>query len=254
MLLWVLCLKLWWLLLPVGTLQHPAVQDLQDIRVPRDASLSSRLNVRDTASTIDQRDFEITPLLIFPDGSRSPPPGSGPAPDGTIISPFWMRYDGPGVLNASYVPGSKTFSFDWEYPPYVARKLFILKGDIDLDTTETEIYVEILGFPLGDFVGNLNDGFRIDVNVAVAKGYIVVYLVRAQPKDQVWLAADLRLPLRQHFYKKIHMFDLPHRDTPRMGKPASTDTPVNPPEASPVAAKQISSPAASPVAPSIDTA
>lgn len=96
----------------------------------------------------------------------------------------------------------------------------MVHGYIDTDTTEADVSIEILGFPLGDFNGNLNDGMRIDVNLVVAKGDLIIYLIQGHPKDQIWIRVDLMLPFHQHFNKKIHMFDLPHRDLVAAKPPA----------------------------------
>ncbi|KAL8731860.1 MAG: hypothetical protein Q9166_003144 [cf. Caloplaca sp. 2 TL-2023] len=273
MLLWVLCLKLWWLSLPLGTLQHPSRLEENTITErldPRDANLQSEFDNANAADEIDRRALEVAPLVLAPNGGKAPP-ATGPLPSGFMLSPLVINYKGPGILlNYSsnnpdpfpypagrgpyppdpyppgpdpYPPGPDpyppgpyppdpyppydpdTWSFDWAYPPWGSgRKLFEFKGNINLKTTDTQLYVTILGYAVGDFKGNLDTGMLIDVNIAIAKGYLKIYLVDGEPKDQVWLIADLHLPFRQHFYKKIHMFDLPHHPGPPPRVAAANET------------------------------
>ena len=89
-----------------------------------------------------------------------------------------------------------------------------IKGELNLKTSDCLLDTTILGFPLETLKGNMDDGVYINVNIAVAKGYLDIYIVDGNPKDEVWMLADLHLPLRQHFYKKIHMFNIPHHPGP----------------------------------------
>ncbi|KAL8733390.1 MAG: hypothetical protein Q9181_003616 [Wetmoreana brouardii] len=225
MLLWVLCLKLWWLWLPLGALAHPSARTTLGRR-----SISEILELRDAELTPEQTEplealavngqpsiQQLAPLLVYPDGQRPPPPASRPTGNDTMLNPFWMRYNGPGVSNVTVdmTVGkgvNREIPIDWEYPPYTEKKLIEIRGFMDTVTTETDISIDILGWPLGDFHGNLDDGMKIDVNIVVARGDLIIYEVRGRPKDQVWIRVDLMLPFHQHFNKKIHMFDLPHRD------------------------------------------
>ncbi|KAL9000957.1 MAG: hypothetical protein Q9169_000441 [Polycauliona sp. 2 TL-2023] len=86
--------------------------------------------------------------------------------------------------------------------------------DINLRTTDTLFDLWVFGFPVETGGGNLDTGVWINVNLQAAKGHLAITLVDGDPKDQVWLIADLHLPFRQHFYKKIHMFNIPHRPGP----------------------------------------
>ena len=74
--------------------------------------------------------------------------------------------------------------------------------------------MEVLGYAVGDFSGNLDDGITFDINVLVAQGTASIYLkerkTKKVTKDEVWLHLALKLPLRRHFNRDIHMFDLPH--------------------------------------------
>lgn len=142
MLLWALCLKLWWLWLPLSTLAHPSSRSTDGKR-----ATSENLELRNAeplddpetlkAAAPNGRLFQIAPLLIYADGSRPPPPGDAPATKETILNPVWMRYDGPGVLNMTSAPGDKVVPFDWEYPPYTDKKLIVC-----LSPVQCGIYVE----------------------------------------------------------------------------------------------------------------
>ncbi|KAL8701816.1 MAG: hypothetical protein Q9201_004706 [Fulgogasparrea decipioides] len=228
MLLWVLYLKLWWLWLPLGALTHPSVRttlgrraiseilELRDAELPPDQTETLKALAVNGQPSIQQ----LAPLLVYPDGRRPPPLASRPAGNDTMLNPFWMRYDGPGVFNTTVGKGvNREVPIDWEYPPFTEKKLIAIRGFMDTETTETDISVDVLGWPLGDFHGNLDDGMKIDCNIVVAKGDLIIYEVRGIPKDQVWIRVDLMLPFHQHFNKKIHMFDLPHRDAAAAKKP-----------------------------------
>ncbi|KAL8908374.1 MAG: hypothetical protein Q9171_005481 [Xanthocarpia ochracea] len=237
-----LCSKLWWLTLPLSTLQHPSKL------TSRDAEPIPDLGKPNAANELDRRLLDAVPLVLAA-GGGAPLPATGPLPTEFLLSPVVTSYNGSGVLlNQSsnnpftqrgkgrdpypdpddpypdpYPPGPDPYppvdpdnwSFDWAFPPFgPGRKLLEIRGNINLKTTDAQVFVTVLGYTVGDFKGNLDDGLRVDVNIAVAKGSLIIYIINGEPKDQVWLIADLHLPLRQHFYKKIHMFDIPHRPGP----------------------------------------
>ncbi|KAI4205894.1 MAG: hypothetical protein LQ350_000079 [Teloschistes chrysophthalmus] len=218
MLLWVLCVKLSWLLLPLGTLAHPSVRDTLGRR-----SISGPLEIRDDldswadvnqfdrsqTETLPAKYYRSAPLLINPDGL--PLLASAPMANDSMLNPIWFWYQGAGNLTKPTGLG-RDVPIDFEYPPFTEKKLLVIRGHYDTDTTDCEVDVDVLGFPLGDFKGNLDDGMRIDVNIMVAKGDLILYEIRGKPKDQIWIQVDLQLPFHQQFHKKLHMFDVPHRD------------------------------------------
>ncbi|CAL8584440.1 hypothetical protein XPA_010040 [Xanthoria parietina] len=268
MLLWVLCLKLWWLALPLSTLQHPSKpqgQTAEQELEPRDAAITSNMANANLAMTLDPKLmasgsvvltaagqvpqdgsvpllYRLNPLLImynytgilvnqssnnpfsyrgrdpypagpYPPSGRAPyppdpyPPGPDPYPPGPDPYP-----PGPDPFSPS---DPNVWSFDFAYPPWgTGRKLIEIKGELNLKTSDCLLDTTILGFPLETLKGNMDDGVYINVNIAVAKGYLDIYIVDGNPKDEVWMLADLHLPLRQHFYKKIHMFNIPHHPGP----------------------------------------
>ncbi|KAI4252650.1 MAG: hypothetical protein LQ352_004173 [Teloschistes flavicans] len=138
----------------------------------------------------------------------------------SMLNPIWFWYQGAGVLDKP-TGLNRDVPIDWEYPPFTEKKLIVgpssIHGHFDTDTTDCEVAVDVLGFPLEDAKGNLDDGLRIDVNLVVAKGTLIIYDIRSKPKDQIWIQVDLRLPFHQHFVKKLHMFDVPHRDVQQLG-------------------------------------
>ena len=89
-----------------------------------------------------------------------------------------------------------------------------MKGEINFKTNDILFDVWILGYPLETAGGNLDTGVWVNVNLVAAKGYLKIYDVPGEPKDQIWMLADLHLPFRQHFYKNIHMFNIPHHGPP----------------------------------------
>ncbi|KAL8640276.1 MAG: hypothetical protein Q9228_002790 [Teloschistes exilis] len=217
--LWVLCFKLWWLLLPFSTLAHPSVRDTLSRR-----SISEALEIRDVDSwndvnqldksqteTLPARYYRSAPLLINPSNGLPPPLASAPMANDSMLNPIWFWYQGAGNLTKP-TDLSRDVPIDWEYPPFTEKKLIAIRGYFNTDTTDCEIDVDVLGFPLGNFKGNLDDGMRIDVILLVAKGDLILYEIRSKPKDQIWIQVDLKLPFHQQFKKKIHMFDVPHRD------------------------------------------
>ncbi|CAO1605560.1 hypothetical protein XANCAGTX0491_009072 [Xanthoria calcicola] len=268
MLLWVLCLKLWWLALPLSTLQHPSKpqgQTAEQELEPRDAAITSNMANANLAMTLDPKVmasgsvvltaagqvpqdgsvpllYRLNPLLLnynytgilvnqssnnpfsyrgrdpypagpYPPPGRAPyppdpyPPGPDPYPPGPDPYP-----PGPDPFSPS---DPNVWSFDFAYPPWGSgRKLIEIKGEINLKTSDCLLDTTILGYPLETLKGNMDDGVYIKVDIAVAKGYLDIYIEDGNPKDEVWLLADLHLPLRQHFYKKIHMFNIPHRPGP----------------------------------------
>ncbi|KAL8680533.1 MAG: hypothetical protein Q9224_004545, partial [Gallowayella concinna] len=246
--LWVLCLKLWWLALPLSTLQHPSSSGGRstELLTPRDAELASGLKHANVANELDRRARSIVPFFTRPNGELYP--GNRPfLPGNAIFNPKIFDYTGPGrLLNYSsnnpdpypvadqrdrepeppwppvdpYPPQDpSTWSFDYVWPP-VGPKVVEIKGEINLKSTETNIYVIILGFPLGDYRGNLHEGVRVDINLSVVKGYLDIYEIQGKPKDQIWMKLDLKTFLR-HWTKTIHMFDVPHQDRVKP-KPAET--------------------------------
>ena len=86
---------------------------------------------------------------------------------------------------------------------------------MDTETTETEVNVNVMGWPLGDFKGNLDEGLRIDVNVGMAKGDIEIKDIQGRVRDAIWLDVDLHLPFRQHLDKRWMLFTVPHHDRPK---------------------------------------
>ncbi|KAL8765100.1 MAG: hypothetical protein Q9209_007723 [Squamulea sp. 1 TL-2023] len=261
MLLWVLSLKLWWLTLPLTTLQHPLNHEGRTVSEelePRDEQSMYNRDFIDARIQLDPTDIPYIPIVLD-STSRKPLPATGPLPKEFLLNPLIQKYNGSGVLvNQSsnnpftlptrgrqpyppdpdpyppgpdpyppgpdpYPPGPDPYppadpdnwSFDWAYPPFgFSRKIIELKGNVNLKTTDSQVYLQVLGYSVGDFKGNFDDGFRIDVNIAVAKGYVLIFIVDGNPKDEVWMMADLHLPLRQHFYKKIFMFHIPHHPGP----------------------------------------
>lgn len=89
-----------------------------------------------------------------------------------------------------------------------------MKGEINLKTNDILFDIWILGYPLETAGGNLDTGVWVKVNLVVAQGYLKIYDIPGDPKDQIWMLADLHLPFRQHFYKNIHMFNIPHHGPP----------------------------------------
>ncbi|KAL8808175.1 MAG: hypothetical protein Q9182_000239 [Xanthomendoza sp. 2 TL-2023] len=243
--LWVLCLKLWWLALPLSTLQHPSSSERRgsaEQLTPRDGQLVPGLN------RADPRNLPIAPFFTYPDGR----PIRGylrSLPRNAIFNATVFNYTGPGRLfNYSsnnpdpypvenrpgrepdpdwppvdpYPPTDPdTWSFDFGWPGF-GTKLVEIKGEINLKTSDANIFVIVMGYPLGDFRGNLDDGIRIDLNLSVVKGYLEIFEIQGKPKDQVWLKLDLKTLFR-HWAKTIHMFDIPHQDRVKpKPKPAET--------------------------------
>ncbi|KAL9640261.1 MAG: hypothetical protein Q9204_000787 [Flavoplaca sp. TL-2023a] len=149
------------------------------------------------------------------------PPDPGPYPPGPY-PPDPYPPDDPNV-----------FAFDWSYPPFGSKKLIVrscpgsecsggdmltpdqrVKGEINFKTNDILFDVWILGYPLETAGGNLDTGVWVNVNLGVAKGYLKIYDIPGEPKDQIWMLADLHLPFRQHFYKNLHMFNIPHHGPP----------------------------------------
>ncbi|KAL8850503.1 MAG: hypothetical protein Q9221_004551 [Calogaya cf. arnoldii] len=274
MLLWVLCLKLWWLTLPLSTLQHPSKlkgritnEDLES----RNAEITSETvnaNVEDALEKRPPASLAMMPTTLD-HKTLQPLPENGLLPQRFILNPLLLKFNFSGTLTnqssnnpesyrgrdpypvgpyplpgrgsgrgpfgpdpgpyppdpGPYPPGPyppdpfppgnpDVWAFDWDYPPFGSRKLFRLKGEINLKTDDVLLDIWILGYPVEKAGGNLDSGVFIDVSILVAKGYLKVYLVEANPKDEIWLLADLHLPFRQHFYKRIHMFNIPHHPGP----------------------------------------
>ncbi|KAL8759024.1 MAG: hypothetical protein Q9199_001046 [Rusavskia elegans] len=244
MLLWVLCLKLWWLTLPLSTLQHPSTPKARTVNEElesRDADITSQIANGDIAAEFDPRVMASVPIVLTPGGQI--PSQDGPVPLLYRLNPILLRYNYTGTLtnqssNNPYSyrgrdpypsgpyppPGRDPYPPDpGPYPPdpyppgpdpFPPGDPDEIKGEINLKTTDCLLDTTILGYPLETLKGNLDDGVWINVNIAVAKGYLDIVVEDAEPKDEVWLIADLHLPLRQHFYKKIHMFNIPHRPGP----------------------------------------
>ncbi|KAL8721310.1 MAG: hypothetical protein Q9225_001970 [Loekoesia sp. 1 TL-2023] len=143
-------------------------------------------------------------------------PMAQPPPD----KPVLVQYTLPGPVNGSFGPygaykaDNRIINYDFEYPPYTSKKIIVVQGFMDTVTTETEVYVEIMGWPIGDFKGNLDDGMRIDVNLAAAKGYLEITDVQGPVRDSIYLEVDLHLPFRQHLDKRWLLFTVPHHDRP----------------------------------------
>ncbi|KAL8972239.1 MAG: hypothetical protein Q9183_000653 [Haloplaca sp. 2 TL-2023] len=237
MLLWMLCLNIWWLWLPLRTLAYPAVwstltegSPFKNVQLQPSALLPSLSNA-DGLLTLGPKLDSLLPLLVYEDGRRVPP--SENATDKMMLNEFWLKYNGSGVENMTQSALTEPVDFDWYYPPGLKKHLIEISGFIDPVTTDTEINVHVLGYPLGDYIGNLLDGgMRIDVNLFVAKGDLILFLVQGRPKDQVWIQIDLSLPFHQRINKKIHMFDLPHRDYAATQAPQEPQEPQEP-QASP---------------------
>lgn len=102
MYLWVLCLKLWWLALPLSTLQHPSSPERRrtiatENLAPRDAGFLEGLDHAVAASEIDRRAQADTPFFILPDG-RPVSNWNRQIPKGAIFNPVIFNYEGPGRL------------------------------------------------------------------------------------------------------------------------------------------------------------
>lgn len=197
---------------------------------PRDGAAIAQLDHRSTEDIIERavdpssteprlgvplnNEYAILLLANFP-------------PEPPLDKPVLLNYILPGpLLNAtlgtygSYKNLGERIEFDFEYPPYTRKKIIVIRGSMDTDTTETQVYVEIMGFPIGDFIGNLDDGMRIDVNLMVAKGFIMINDVQGPVQDSVYLTVDLHLPFRKHLTEKWLLFKWSHHDV----RKSSTDT------------------------------
>ncbi|KAL8811075.1 MAG: hypothetical protein Q9223_002427 [Gallowayella weberi] len=257
--LWVLCLKLWWLALPLSTLQHPSSFERRGTAeqlTPGDAELASGLNHAHTENELDSRALLLTPsstpslapFFLYPD-SRPFRGNIRTLPRNAIFNPAIFNYTGPGRLfnyssnNPDPIPDEQrrepdpdwppvdpyppsdpdTWSFDFAFPPY-GPKLVEIKGEINLKSSDINVFVIVMGYPLGDFRGNLDDGIRIDINLTVVKGYLEIFKIQGKPKDQIWLKLDLKTLFR-HWQRTVHMFDIPHQDPiPPKPKPADRET------------------------------
>ncbi|KAI4233789.1 MAG: hypothetical protein LQ349_004199 [Xanthoria aureola] len=250
MLLWVLCLKLWWLALPLSTLQHPSKpqgQTAEQELEPRDAAITSNMANANLAMTLDPKVMASGSVVLTAAGQV---PQDGSVPLLYRLNPLLLNYNYTGILvNQSsnnpfsyrgrdpypagpypppgrapyppdpYPPGPDPYPPGPDpYPPgpdpFSPSDPNEIKGEINLKTSDCLLDTTILGYPLETLKGNMDDGVYIKVDIAVAKGYLDIYIEDGNPKDEVWLLADLHLPLRQHFYKKIHMFNIPHRPGP----------------------------------------
>ncbi|KAL9604233.1 MAG: hypothetical protein Q9219_000631 [cf. Caloplaca sp. 3 TL-2023] len=226
MLTWILYLGLGWLLLPLSALGHPLLESAfgETATVerfePRSRGPSSNPDNRNAAALFQDETFSLAPnadsllsaeykrLLTLP---APLPPRAGKS---ALVES--TQKDGP--LNASigaygaYRNLGKILEFDFEYPPYTSKKIISITGSMDTDTTDTSVYVEIMGYPLGDFKGNLDEGMRIDVDILVAKGFIEIRDIQGPVQDSVYLIVDLHLPFRKHLRDKWLLFKLPHHN------------------------------------------
>ncbi|KAI4171955.1 MAG: hypothetical protein LQ343_003864 [Gyalolechia ehrenbergii] len=223
-----LCLKLWWLLLPLSAIGHPLFggehkETAASERLgPRDGAIISELEDRSTA---DLTERAVDSSLTQPNIGDPRDPGyanlllANLQPEPPLNRSVLLQSTLPGPLQNSslgtfgaYKNLGERIEFDFEYPPYTRKKIIVVRGSMDTETTQTEVYVEIMGFPIGDFIGNLDDGMRIDVNLMVAKGFIMLSDVQGPVEDSVYLIVDLHLPFRKHLTEKWLLFRWGHHD------------------------------------------
>ncbi|KAL8834950.1 MAG: hypothetical protein Q9170_003527 [Blastenia crenularia] len=228
-----LYLKLWWLLLPLNAFGHPLLESTHETTAtsarlgPRHGDPVTQLDDPHAAIVVERRADSMIPRLrdfanTYMSAFRLP---AEPKLDPTM--PVLIQAADISLVNQSFgVYGSYNDvdvikNFDFEYPPYTSKKIIKITGSMDTETTETDVYVEIMGWPLGDYKGNLDDGMRVDVNIVLAKGFIEIKDVQGRPKDSIFLTVDLHLPFRQHLDKTWLLFRLPHSDRPVRPKPAA---------------------------------
>lgn len=99
MLLWVLCLKLWWLTLPLSTLQHPSTpkgRTVNEELESRDADITSQIANADVAAEFDPRVMASVPIVLTPGGRI--PSQDGPVPLLYRLNPTLLRYNYTGTL------------------------------------------------------------------------------------------------------------------------------------------------------------
>ncbi|KAI4182262.1 MAG: hypothetical protein L6R41_006090 [Letrouitia leprolyta] len=144
-----------------------------------------------------------------------------PSLNETVLLPASSTMPGP-LQNAtlgtygSYKDLGERIEFDFEYPPFTRKKIIVVRGSMDTESTETQIYVEVMGYPIGDFIGNLDDGMRIDVNLMVAKGFLEITDVQGPVLDSVYLTVDLHLPFRKHLTERWLLFRWKHNDVKKL--------------------------------------
>ncbi|KAL9029672.1 MAG: hypothetical protein Q9196_002114 [Gyalolechia fulgens] len=226
-----LYLHLWWLLLPLSVLAQPlSGVEHEDTAVserlgPRDGAAISELDDRSTADLTERvvhpaltdlrmgilRDRDYVNLLLA-EFEPQPPVNEAVLLQSTQPGP--LQHSALGTYGAYKDLGEK-IEFDFEYPPFTKKKIIIVRGSMDSDTTDTEAYVEVLGYPIGDFKGNVDEGMRIDVNIfGVARGYIELSDVQSPTLDSLYLTVDLRLPLRRHLHERWLLLRWGHQGLP----------------------------------------
>ncbi|KAL8986297.1 MAG: hypothetical protein Q9205_000183 [Flavoplaca limonia] len=260
--LWVLCLKVWWLALPLSSLQHPSKlqrRTLNDKLEPRNGGLTSESFNANAGEELDRREEPPPmPIALTTSNGWQPVPEVAPEVMKKLVQSY-INNNSNGVLTnqtsnnihsyrgrdpwpvapfppptpgrggspyppdpGPYPPDPDPFppgdpdvwAFDWSYPPFGSKKLIRMKGEINFKTNDILFDVWILGYPLETAGGNLDTGVWVNVNLVAAKGYLKIYDIPGEPKDQIWMLADLHLPFKQHFYKNIHMFNIPHHGPP----------------------------------------
>ncbi len=98
MLLWVLCLKLWWLALPLSTLQHPSKpqgQTAEQELEPRDAAITSNMANANLAMTLDPKLMASGSVVLTAAGQV---PQDGSVPLLYRLNPLLIMYNYTGIL------------------------------------------------------------------------------------------------------------------------------------------------------------
>lgn len=132
MLLWVLCLQLWWLLLPSSTLGYPPLERALERRTlstnpePRDGPLISGPDDRNAADIVGRRD------VVPPNGDDKLMLLDLQSPSVNYTStPVLWQSNAPGPLNAThgeygaYRGRGERIEFDFEYPPFTQKKIIV---------------------------------------------------------------------------------------------------------------------------------
>ncbi|KAL8892705.1 MAG: hypothetical protein Q9215_000454 [Flavoplaca cf. flavocitrina] len=231
--LWVLCLKVWWLALPLSSLQHPSKlqrRTLNDELEPRNGGLTSESFNANAGEELDRREEPPPmPIALTTSNGWQPVPEVAPEVMKKLVQSY-INNNSNGVLTNqtsnnihSYrgrdpwpvapfpppTPGRGGSPYPPDPGPYPPDP-----GEINFKTNDILFDVWILGYPLETAGGNLDTGVWVNVNLVAAKGYLKIYDIPGEPKDQIWMLADLHLPFKQHFYKNIHMFNIPHHGPP----------------------------------------
>lgn len=143
MVLWILCLKLWWLLLPLSVFGHPlfSVED-------KETAVSERLRPRDGGAILDldhRSTADMTERAIDTSSTeprlKAPPNHEydilllanlqpEPSLNETVLLPASSTMPGP-LQNAtlgtygSYKDLGERIEFDFEYPPFTRKKIIV---------------------------------------------------------------------------------------------------------------------------------